>query len=795
MPSILPGFEYDIFISYRQKDNKHDGWVTEFVDHLKGELEATFKEDISIYFDENPHDGLLETHNVGKSLETKLKCLIFIPIISQTYCDPKSFAWQQEFCAFNQLAKSDPFGRDIRLASGNVTSRILPVKIHDLDPEDKALLENELGGVLRCIEFIYKTAGVNRPLRAHEDHPQDNLNKTYYRDQVNKVANAVKEIITGIKRHDQPDGEVSKEGIKVRSQKPKNRKAGIAIVSVLALALIVLGYFFIPELLKSSEPVDKSIAVLPFLNLSNDPEQEYFSDGMVDEILDRLVKVGDLKVISRTSSMQYKNTKLPLKEIARELGVSAILEGSVRKVGNTVRITAQLIDAKSGFHLWSDKYDRDLSDVFSIQSEVAQNVARELKAKLTKKENDQIKSAPPTTDQLAYNFYLKGNDYFSKGEWSLALEMYTKAIQEDSLFATAFAKRAKTYSILYWTKNELIKNPYLKAKEDIKKGLQLNPALSELKLAQAISYYHLDREYDKALKILDELKKEAPNLADVYAYTAFIWKRQGKSEAAANELKHAMQLDPLNAGYFLYLSYLYESIKQFDNTIELLKTGLSYIPDFRKFNLQIFYACLDKTGDLTAALNESGLREDEVQYQVYYYTSQFNKLIEFIRQDTTIQRDKDMQDTYEPKIFELGLIYYLSGNKTLCKIYADSAIAHLKSKIEEIPNDDRFYATLGKCYAFSGNDKQAIACGKKAVTLMPVILDANNGASKERDLMEIYIFTGNNDLALDKIEYLLSIPSDLSVGQLMIDPIFDKIRNLPRFQKIIESARKEMKVN
>jgi len=135
MPSILPGFEYDIFISYRQKDNKHDGWVTEFVDHLKGELEATFKEDISIYFDENPHDGLLEIHNVGKSLETKLKCLIFIPIISQTYCDPNSFAWQQEFCAFNLLAKSDPFGRDIRLASGNVTSRILPLKIHDQDPD------------------------------------------------------------------------------------------------------------------------------------------------------------------------------------------------------------------------------------------------------------------------------------------------------------------------------------------------------------------------------------------------------------------------------------------------------------------------------------------------------------------------------------------------------------------------------------------------------------------------------------------------------------------------------------
>ena len=159
MASLVPGYEYDIFISYRQKDNKGDRWVTEFVEALKTELESTFKEEISVYFDINPHDGLLETHEVDASLKEKLKCLIFIPIISQTYCDPKSFAWQYEFCAFNKLAKEDKLGRDIRLAGGNVASRILPVKIHDLDPEDKTLLENELGGVLRGIEFIYKSAG------------------------------------------------------------------------------------------------------------------------------------------------------------------------------------------------------------------------------------------------------------------------------------------------------------------------------------------------------------------------------------------------------------------------------------------------------------------------------------------------------------------------------------------------------------------------------------------------------------------------------------------------------------
>jgi len=156
MASLIPGYKYDIFISYRQKDNlpslsfgrqaNNDGWVTEFVDHLKKELEATFKEEISVYFDANPRDGLLETHIVDESLSKKLRCLIFIPVISQTYCDPQSFAWKHEFCAFNELAKGDRFGRDIKLPGGDVASRILPVKIRDLDPEDKILLENEIGG-------------------------------------------------------------------------------------------------------------------------------------------------------------------------------------------------------------------------------------------------------------------------------------------------------------------------------------------------------------------------------------------------------------------------------------------------------------------------------------------------------------------------------------------------------------------------------------------------------------------------------------------------------------------------
>ena len=244
MSSIIPGYEYDIFISYRQKDNKHDGWVTDFVNNLKGELEATFKENISVYFDINAHDGLLETYDVDASLKDKLKCLIFIPVISRTYCDPKSFAWEHELKAFVEHASNDQFGLKIKLPGGNVASRVLPVQIHDLDPDDKKLIETELGGFLRGIEFIYKEPGVNRPLMANESHPDNNVNKTFYRNQINKVANAIKEIITAF---NMPDPEPLNSSTKDNEEKStfrKNRNQKIISGSFLFLIIIATRLFF-----------------------------------------------------------------------------------------------------------------------------------------------------------------------------------------------------------------------------------------------------------------------------------------------------------------------------------------------------------------------------------------------------------------------------------------------------------------------------------------------------------------------------------------------------------------------
>ncbi len=199
MPSILKEYEYDIFVSYRQNDNKYDNWVSEFVEKLRQELNATIKDKLSIYFDANPVDGLKETHLVGESLSSKIKSVIFIPIVSQTYCDTSSFAWQHEFQAFNRESEHDKLGRRIPLSNGNFASRILPVRIHEIDKEDVKLLEAELSGIMRSIDFIYRESGVNRPLRPVDDELGGGATGILYRNQINKLANAIKEIVQGVK--------------------------------------------------------------------------------------------------------------------------------------------------------------------------------------------------------------------------------------------------------------------------------------------------------------------------------------------------------------------------------------------------------------------------------------------------------------------------------------------------------------------------------------------------------------------------------------------------------------------
>ena len=669
MASLIQGYEYDIFISYRQKDNKHDGWVSEFVENLKGELESAFKEEISVYFDINPHDGLLETHDVDASLKEKLKCLIFIPIISQTYCDSKSFAWQHEFVEFNKQAKEDKLGRDIRLSSGNVAGRILPVKIHDLDPEDKELLENELGGVLRCIEFIYKSAGVNRPLRVNEDHPQDNLNKTYYRDQINKVANAVKEIITAIKKHNQHSGEATKEEIEAKPERPKKLNSKIIIAPFFILALIMLGYFFIPKLLKSSKSVEKSIAVLPFKNDSPNDSTTYFIDGLMEEILTDLQTIKDIRVISRTSTDQYKGPNKPtIPEIAKKLGVNYIVEGSGQKSGNKFRLSVKLIRASKESHLWAKSYEQenpDAKDYFSIQSQIAQSIATQLEAAITPQEKQLIEKIP-TINLEAYKAYLKGQFYlrkFTQNDLDTALHYFELAKEIDPEYALAYTGICNVWQ---YRVNASFASPS-EAKSEEKSALtkvfELDSTHAEV--YHSLAFYQTYIMWD--LKGAESSIRKAivlnPNFADAYLLYEEILIITGRMKEAMEQVELALKLDPLNPlsktefGLTSYFS------RRYDDAINAFKEVLKTNPA-NELALE----------NLPGAFHQIGKQKEEMEAWKSYYSIIFKDFANVfdegyakagyvgamnLEADTLVAQSK----TKNINPWEIALIYSCAGNK------------------------------------------------------------------------------------------------------------------------------------
>ncbi len=574
MASLLPGFEYDIFISYRQKDNRYDGWVTEFVTQLKKELEATFKDEISVYFDANPFDGLLETNDVDKSLEGKLKCLIFIPIISQTYCDPKSFAWRQEFQVFNKLAKEDSYGRDIKLGNGNVSSRILPVKIHELDQEDLSMLEAELGGMLRSVEFIFKSAGVNRPLKSDDDR-KENLNRTYYRDQINKVANAVKEIITAIRNPSRTQAQPRKEVVVPAKRHTSRRLLAFTSAAVLALVLAV---YFIYSFTNARR--DGSIAVIPFADLSQAHDQEWFCDGMTEEILSHLSRINGIRVISRTSCMKYKGSKTAAKDIAQELGVTHILEGSIRKSADRIRVTVQLIDAVKDEHIWSKNYDfTDSKDIFSLQASVSTNVAKLLKGSLTQQDKESI-SKTSTDNPAAYELYLKGRFFwaFRTAESNDSAEHYYKhALELDPNYALAYAGLADCYTLgqQRMTAVEEIEV----AKIYLAKALALDSNLCEALTTKGFIESHIEYDWQKGERTLARAIEINPNysIARLYHGNINIFTGRSINEGLA-EVKKALELDPLSPSVNWALGSRYVGLELNESAVKQFRKTLAIDP-------------------------------------------------------------------------------------------------------------------------------------------------------------------------------------------------------------------------
>ncbi|HIJ14769.1 MAG: hypothetical protein A2X03_11620 [Bacteroidetes bacterium GWA2_40_15] len=469
MSSNIENYSYDIFISYRQKDNKGDRWVSRFVEALKTELDATFKEDISIYFDENPHDRLQETHNVDKSLEGKLKCLIFIPILSQTYCDPNSYAWQYEFLAFLKMAETDRFGKDIKLRSGNVASRILPIRIHDLEQDDIKLFEKESGSVLRAMDFVFHTAsGVNRPLKVNEDHPQDNLNKIFYSDQINKVAHAIKEIILGMKTEPvqlvkEKTQEKAKFNEAVREEKEAELKKPLISAKrkllsqiIILTILVVAGILLYPkifkrdrlELLRSKSRI--SVAVMPFQNRTSNTIWDDWQNGIQDILITYLSNSDELLVRqteSTNSLIQAKNftnyasiTPAVAGSISKKLNTDVFIYGSINQAGNRIRLIAQLIDSNTGeifkpFQIEGPAAEANIFNFIDSLSSAINNFL--VISQLKEKERPDIYQYISTNSSEAYRNYVSGMYAFGKKDWLTAIEFFKVAIKIDTNFVSA----------------------------------------------------------------------------------------------------------------------------------------------------------------------------------------------------------------------------------------------------------------------------------------------------------------------------------------------------------------------
>jgi TolB-like protein len=508
MASLILGYEYDIFISYRQKDNKHDSWVSEFVTLLKGELEATFKEDISVYFDINPHDGLLETHDVSDSLKEKLKCLVFIPIISQTYCDPKSFAWEHEFKAFVELASHDQFGLKVKLPNGNIANRILPVQIHDLDSDDKALFENELGGVLRPIEFIYKETGVNRPLRANEENPARNLNQTFYRNQVNKAANAIKEILYSITKPQKAEGpnvnriDIPSQVMKsVPVRKNSRFRPVFGIITVVLLILI----FSTKTIISKNKPAN-SIIVLPIS--TQDSSQKDFAEGITIDVITELAKVRNLSTKSWNTSAAYAHSGKPLKDIAKETGVSYVLTVIIQRDEQNIRVNVELVSPENGKSLWARRWDTELKNVFDIQKQIAKDVAMELGVKLSMEERTNL-DRYSTRNFEAYELFYTARNFSKKFLYNtnyghLSNNLLDDALEIDPDFPQALTLRANNLLEIAWKEGPDPIAIAVKAKEDLNKSLRLDPDCSDTYIVLGILNYFLEWDFQEAKKNLEK---------------------------------------------------------------------------------------------------------------------------------------------------------------------------------------------------------------------------------------------------------------------------------------------------
>lgn len=541
----------------------------------------------------------------------------------------------------------------------------------------------------------------------------------------------------------------------------------------------------------------KSVAVLPFASLSSGEENAYFASGIHDELLTQLAQLGDMKVISRTSVLPYKDANKPIKQIAQELGVAAIVEGSVQRAGNRVRVQAQLIDARSDGHLWAERYDRELTDIFEIQSDIARQIATALKATLSPAEETRLASRP-TSNTEAYDLYLRARDYgnrsYSEANARTAIGLLDKAVALDPNFAGAWAYRAIKQCDLYWFHFDRSKAIQDAALASAKRAIKLNPDLPEAHAAMANYLYHVRLDYEGALREIEIARKGAPNDVEVVLTTAAIMRRQGRVQEALPLFLRATSLDPRSASLFHNLAETYALLRRYDEANKAAERGVTLAPDEVDAAMSGAHMQILHTGDMAAARRHLDRLPKSNQLGIYS-TLHVRLQVELFdrRPDEAIKLIESSNDSafysqfwYMPRSMVLGDAYRMKGDAATARKHYAEALRHTDVALKTTYQDDpRVHMARGLALAALGRKQEAIAAGQRAASIMPIEKEAWRGSRFQRDLALIYAHTGEPNKAADILERLLKMPADVGIGALRKDPAWDPLRPDPRFQALL----------
>ena len=581
----------------------------------------------------------------------------------------------------------------------------------------------------------------------------------------------------------------------------RNPTSTALVASLVALGAGIGVMFWERQSPHPPSPMPGGIAVLPFENLSAEPENAFFTDGVQDEILNDLAKIADLKVISRTSVMQYKTgEKRNLRQIANELGVAHVVEGSVQRAANRVRVTAQLIDARTDTHLWVERYDRPLDDVFVIQSDIAKAIASQLQAKLSPKTKSAIEERP-TKDLAAYDLYVRAKSLVVKGVFDSGnlyepARLLDQAVARDPDFFLAYCLLAEAHTTIYSIFDHMPARRDL-ADRAVKAALHLRPEAGEAHLERARYLLRCNLDYDSARAELALAQRKLPNNAQVFELMGAMDRHQGRSTEEVRSFEKALELDPHNLSNLRQLALTYLCLRRFTESTATMDRAIALAPDDAQ--LRAFRAWLDLHW-------RADLEPLHKLFPVMMYENPAAAQLagELWLELALCERDPVLAERAMRTIgdgFNWNQLFFSFSFLKACvaRAFGDDAAARkaftearaeVERTVRERPDEGPPLCMLGLIDAGLGRKEEAIREGRRASELTPVTKDAINGANIMQFLGVIYAWTGEKDLAIEQIAATLKVPTPLSYGHLRLHPFWDPLRGDPRFEKLVEEAKK-----